>query len=641
MATTMVDIAETLPRWDLDSIFPGPESPEFREAADSASLAIAELTALFDRHGIGMRPIGPIDTNAITIFDEVVTRYDATLAGALRLDGYLGCLKAADVRDEAAQAAASEWRETLVDLARLAPRFTAWVSTIDIDVIVAGSRIAREHESTLRRLWRDAAQLMDPGEEDLAASLAPSGGTAWMALRDEIMALATARIELDGVTRELALSDIDNLRYQPDRDVRRRGHETAAGARRAMAVPLAAAINGVKGQQLTLARRRGWNEPLDAALAANAIDWGILDALLTAMREALPSYHRYLRAKARLLGVNRLAGYDLMAPVAEPATWSFETSRDLIIEQFTAFSPKLGALARRAFAERWIDAGPRVGKEGGAMCTAIQGDESRILANYLPVFSWTCILAHELGHAYHTFIIAERKRTFLQASPDFGPTTMPMSLAETASTICETIVQRGARTAAASQTEEVALLEEELQSLTLNTFGILPLFEFEQAVFATRAQRDLSPLELEAGMATAWRDVVGDAVDPDTVWSMSWTMGHFFIDNLWFYNFPYAFGALFSLGLLASREAEPDRFLDRFDTLLADSGMREANELAADFGIDLRDSAFWRASLDTFRADVDRYDALSQLIAEPNRYRADPPSEMVSVTKSHNGSDVG
>jgi oligoendopeptidase F len=119
-------------------------------------------------------------------------------------------------------------------------------------------------------------------------------------------------------------------------------------------------------------------------------------------------------------------------------------------------------------------------------------------------------------------------------------------------------------------------------------------------------------------MATAWHDVVGDAVDPDTVWSMSWTMGHFFIDNLWFYNFPYAFGALFARGLLAVREAEPDGFLERFDTLLADSGMREANELAADFGIDLSNPAFWRASLDGFRDDVERYETLSQLIADKN-----------------------
>jgi oligoendopeptidase F len=194
----------------------------------------------------------------------------------------------------------------------------------------------------------------------------------------------------------------------------------------------------------------------------------------------------------------------------------------------------------------------------------------------------------------------------------------PMSLAETASTICETIVQRGARAAVASSAEELALLEESLQSLTLNTFGIMPPFTFEQSVFATRAQRELSPLDLEADMATAWHDVVGDAVDPDTVWSMSWTMGHFFIDNLWFYNFPYAFGALFALGLLSVREAEPEGFPERLDTLLADSGMCEANELAAAFGIDLRDPAFWRASLDSFRGAVARYEALTRLMTDRN-----------------------
>ena len=120
MTTATLDAAETLPRWDLDSIFPGPNSPEFQEASGSAGLAIAELTALFDRHGVGTRPMGAIDANAAAIFDEVVTHYDATLEAALRLDGYLGCLTAADVRNEAAQAAASEWREILVDLARLA-----------------------------------------------------------------------------------------------------------------------------------------------------------------------------------------------------------------------------------------------------------------------------------------------------------------------------------------------------------------------------------------------------------------------------------------------------------------------------------------------------------------------------------------
>ena len=324
MTTATFEAAELLPRWDLDSIFPGPESPEFRDASDRAALAIANLTALFDRHGVGARPMGAIDSDATPVFDEVVTHYDATLEAALRLDGYLGCLTAADVRNDAAQAAASEWRETLAGLARLAPRFTAWVATLDIDEIITGSHIAREHESTLRQLKHAAAHLMGSGEEDLAAALAPSGATAWMALRDELMARATARIELDGEVRELSLSEIDNLRLHPDRDVRRRAHEAETESRRALAMPLAAAINGVKGQQLTLSGRRGWVAPLDAALAANAIDKSILEAMFTALREALPTYHRYLRAKARLLGVSRLAGYDLGLPSRNPRSGSLK-----------------------------------------------------------------------------------------------------------------------------------------------------------------------------------------------------------------------------------------------------------------------------------------------------------------------------
>jgi pepF/M3 family oligoendopeptidase len=619
MAMAMPEAADTLPRWNLDQIFPGLESPEFRAARAAAERDIAQLTALFDQYGIGTRPLGEIDADAVARFEEVVSRYDAALEAALRLDGYLGCLTAADVTDEPAQTAASAWRETLVGLTRLAPRFTAWAATLDLAPLIAASPVARAHEPTLRRVRRGAAHLMSPAEEDLAAALAPAGATAWMDLRDELMALATAPIELDGEVRDLALSEIDNLDVHPDRDVRRRAHEAGAAARRALAVPLAAALNGVKGQQVALTQRRGWAEPLDAALAANAIDRATLEAMFTAMREALPDYRRYLRAKARLLGLPRLAGYDLSAPVAEPAVWPFARSRDVIVEHFTAFSPQLGALARRAFAERWIDAGPRVGKEGGAFCMAIQGDESRILANYVPVFGSALMLAHELGHAWHNLVIADRKRTFLQASPEFGPVIMPLTLAETASTVCQTVVQRGARAVATSPAEELAMLEESLQSLTLDSLGIMPLFEFEREVFAERATRALAAPELEARMATAWRRLTADAVDPDTVWSMSWTQGHFFIDSVWFYNFPYAFGMLFGLGLLAVRDAEPAGFVDRFETLLADSGMREAPDLAAAFGIDLRDPAFWRASLGTFRTDVARYEVLSRSLAPAGR----------------------
>ena len=202
---------------------------------------------------------------------------------------------------------------------------------------------------------------------------------------------------------------------------------------------------------------------------------------------------RYLRAKAKLLGLPILAFYDVFAPVGEPAPWPFATSRAFIVDRFSAFSPRLGALAERAFAERWIDAGPRPGKDGGAFSMPVGGDQSRVFLNFLPVYDWMSALAHELGHSYHAAAAVQMGRTFLQAplEDDRPPMTFPMTLAETASTICEAIVQRAAR-AEAAPAQEVSILDGWLQALSLNVFATLPMFHVERAIFAARRQRELS-----------------------------------------------------------------------------------------------------------------------------------------------------
>jgi oligoendopeptidase F len=612
ITTTTPESTEDLPRWDLDSIFPGPQSPEFREALANAARANTDLEALFDRHGVGGPPT-PARAVDITAVEEVINRYNAVLDAAMRIEGYLYCLVAADVRDEKAQSAAGEWRQIRSQLARLNPRFIAWAGALDSADLAMRSQVVRAHLPTLRRLRLAAAHLMPPGEEDLAAALGPSGAAAWMALRDELAGRATARIAIDGEERELPLSEIANLAYNPDRDLRRRAYEAETAAWRGLSVPLAAALNGVKSQQLTLAQRRGWGDPLDQALYANAIDRATLDAMQTAIHDALPDYQRYLRAKARLLGLPVLAGYDLRAPVGEPPPWPFATAQAFILETFASVHPRLGALAERAFAERWIDAEPRPGKDGGAFSFPVGGEQTRIFANYLPVYDWMSALAHELGHSYHVNAIAARGRTMLQAPAEMAgvPFTFPMTLGETASTICEALVQQAARQDALPA-QEVALLDGWLQALTLNVFQTLPMFIVEREVFAARRRRELAATEIDALMASAWRDMAGDAIDPDTVPVTDWTAPHLFIDGLWYYNFPYAFGMLFGLGLLAARDAHPAAFFDRFDDLLADSGMYEAADLAARFGIDLRDPTFWRSGLDLFRADVDRLESLAR-----------------------------
>lgn len=601
-------VSETLPRWDLESLFPGPDSPEFRQTMSRAASEIPDLEAFFDDHNIGADADGEPQAE---FFADLMARYNTVLDLALRLEGYLYCLVAADVRDEAATAAAGEWRQSQVGLARLAPRFADWVGSLDLDSLVENSQVARDHASTLRRIAAASAHLMPPGEESLAAALAPTGIGAWVKLRDDLAGRATARIEIDGDIQELPLSEAANLGYHEDRGVRQQAYEAVRATWESLELPLAMALNGVKGQQLALSTRRGWADPLDQALFANAIDRDILDALQTATVEFLPDYQRYLRAKARALGLSVLASYDLNAPVGQVPTWPYERSRQFITEVFHATHPALGALAERAYAESWIDAEPREGKDGGGFCAAVGGTASRIFVNYLPVYDSMCTMAHELGHAYHTLVAAEQGRTPLQAPPDDVPSPLifPMTLAETASTFCEVLAQRAAR-AEASPVEEIAIIEGWLNNFASTVFGIHARFLLEQKVFALRRERDITAAELKEIMAESWTFVQGDAIDPDTISQYDWTKPHYYIEDLWYYNFPYAFGSLFAMGLLAVHDARPAGFFPRFERLLADSGMEGAAELAAPFGIDLRSIEFWRSGLQGFRDDVDRFEAL-------------------------------
>ncbi|MEP7200594.1 MAG: M3 family metallopeptidase, partial [Chloroflexota bacterium] len=305
-------------------------------------------------------------------------------------------------------------------------------------------------------------------------------------------------------------------------------------------------------------------------------------------------------AKARALGVPSLAWYDLFAPVGQSASeWSYADGMEFILTQFGTYSPRLRGLAARAFNEHWIDAEPRAGKSGGAFCMGLRADESRILSNYKPSFGEVSTLAHELGHAYHNLNLAPR--AMLQRAT-------PMTLAETASTFCQTIVQHAALQSVPAS-EQLMILEAALQDSCQVVVDITSRFDFEQQVFARRQQRDLSVAELNQLMLDAQRQTYGDGLDVNALHPFMWAAkGHYY--GATFYNFPYMFGLLFGLGLYARYEAEPETFKAGYDKLLSLTGMEDAATLAKRFGFDIRSVDFWRGSLDVIKADIDKFEAL-------------------------------
>ena len=363
-------------------------------------------------------------------------------------------------------------------------------------------------------------------------------------------------------------------------------------------------MNGVKGEVNTLDQRRGREDALHASLDTSRIDRETLDAMMGAMGDSFPMFRRYFKSKAERLGKQQLAWWDVFAPMGKTdRLYRYEEARDFILEQFSSFSDDLTQLAERAFKENWIDAEMRDGKVGGAFCMSVPGvDESRILSNFDGSLDQLSTLAHELGHAYHNE--CQVGKAELQR-------ITPMTLAETASIMCQTIVTNAAIENAQSKDEELAILENDLNDASQVIVDISSRFIFEKEVFERRAKAELSADELSEIMLDAQGQTYGDGLDAEYRHKFMWTWKpHYYYAGFSFYNYPYAFGLLFATGLFAIYQQRGQDFVKDYRDLLASTGEGDAVSLAARFGIDIRKKAFWEDSLKVIEKKVDRYVAI-------------------------------
>lgn len=591
-----------LPHWDLTAVYPDIASDAFEAAYAGVAAQIEDLEATFDRCGAFRREERGTEEDAVACLEEILPRLNALAEQARTIYAYLFGHIATDSRDERAQAKWSEFQQLRVKLSLIDTRFTAWIGSLDVDELIERSPMAEAHAYALRRASQRATHQLPPDQEALVAELDVVAGKAWGKLHGTFTSQLMVPVEIEGEVRELPMSAARNLASSPERDVRRRAYDAELAAWERAAVPIAAAMNGIKGQVRLLAQRRGWESALDESLFASDIDHAVLDAMMCAARGSFPEFQRYLRAKARALGLSTLAWYDLFAPVGtDESEWRFDEAADLIVEQFGTYSERLAGLAQRAFTEHWIDAEPRAAKRDGAFCIWVKDDMSRILANYRPVYGGMSTLAHELGHAYHNLNLSHR--TMMQRET-------PMTMAETASIFCETIV-REAVLEEATPGQQLAVLEAALQGACQVVVDISSRFLFEQRAFDRRGRRELSVGEFCALMEEAQQETYGDGLDANALHRYMWAAKpHYYSVSRSFYNYPYMFGLLFGLGLYARYKEDPAAFRAGYDELLSSTGMMAPTELAARFGIDLGAQGFWESSLDLVRADIERFETL-------------------------------
>ena len=592
------------PRWDLTNVYPSLESAEFKEAFSNLKTKVADLGDYFEEVVSKTDEKTPPDQLG-PIIGEVVDRFNDTYNLSSTIEPYIYSFVSTDSHNKTATRTLSEYEQASLPLQNLNVQLKAWLGKVApiLDNSLEHSASAKAHAFMLKEAADQSKFLMSETEEALAAELSLSGGNAWGKLQGTVTSQLSVDFELGGESQKLPMPALINLRNHPDEETRHRAYDAENQAWDSVHETLAACLNGVKGETVTLNKRRGRKDALESAIELARIDRPTLEAMLDAMKDSFPMFRRYFKHKAKLLGKDKLAWWDIYAPVGKTGkTLSFEEARDFILASFEKFSPELKTFSKRAFDNNWIDAEMRDGKRGGAFCMEVQGvKESRILANFDGSQDQISTIAHELGHAFHNECAYQFEKTPLQQ-------LTPMTLAETASIFCETIATEAVLAQVTDPMGELAVLEGQLNGASQVIVDIYSRFLFEKEVFERREEAELSADDFNEIMERAQKATYGEGLDERYLQKYMWTWKpHYYRTEISFYNFPYAFGLLFGTGLYAIYQQRGGDFVDDYKALLASTGEAMAADLADRFGINIRTRKFWDDSLAIIGKRVDRY----------------------------------
>ena len=574
--------------WDLTVFYKDFDDPEFKNDLARLPKEIDAFTAA----------IAAPAEDEVRKLVSLVHQEEALSCLFERLSMMIELNFAVDANNKPANAALAPLMRANMDSSLAANAFSRYLASLEnLDAIIDADDELKARAFALREAAEDAKHQLPEALEKPVLKMQLSGGEAFSHLRDKLD--ATLLVDYDG--KQIPLSAVRALAYDGDADTRRRAYEAELASYKKIELPMSFCLNNIKAEGETMAALKGYKGVLDMALAHSRMDEKTLEAMWTAIREALPELREYFKAKGRLLGhENGLPFYDLFAPVGQSTrTYTVEEARALLLDLFGKFCPEMGEMMRTAFDEGWIDMFPREGKSGGAFCSGYYAKNiSRVMTNFAGSASDVSTLAHELGHAFNNRMLHHKPIMM---------TETPMPLAETASTFNETLlISQLLKTA--TPEEELTLLDSCLTEQTQTMVDIYSRFLFEQKVVAAQADHALDVDELKETMLWAQEQSYGDGLDPEYRHPYMWACkSHYYSTGVHFYNFPYAFGGLFARGLYARYEKEGEAFVPVYCDLLSRFGSDTIANVTASVGIDVTTPDFWREAVESVLVQVRRF----------------------------------
>lgn len=449
---------------------------------------------------------------------------------------------------------------------------------------------------------------MERKEESIANDLQRFGGDAWSKLHEQIISNL-----VDKETGK-TFNQLRNDAYSPDRNIRKESYYKEIALLEQNQIAISSALNNIKGATISLNKKRNWGDGFEGAinrsLFSSRLSRKSLDALISAIEDSIPMWQEYLFEKAKALNLKDEKGnsekcsfYDIFAPLITESSdkekdWTYQEAKEFIINKFSEFSSHMGDFVKTAFEENWVDAEIRKGKVGGAFCIDFPLQKvSRVLTNFSGTTSDILTLAHELGHAYHHFCIKDL---------DYNLCSYPMTLAETASIFSEIMVTNS-MLKTANLSEKINLLEMHLSDSCQTLLDILSRFYFEKSVFEQRENKELVAEDFCRLMNDAQNKTYGNSLT-ETKHPYLWAVKtHYYSPSLDFYNFPYAFGQLFALGLYSQYKETPKEFPSQYQELLKNTGSMTCEEVCELARFDITTKDFWFSGIKELKLEFEEW----------------------------------
>lgn len=541
------------------------------------------------------------NTDAVNTIHLYFKKQNETYSQVAKLIAYPELISSVDTANNDAEALLSSLYNRLADYYAIAVKFSKYIAMLpDQDAVF--NQLPDTYKSLCLDIVENSKYLLSENEEVLIAKLRSSGSEAWQTLYGKLTSQLTFSIELDGVMQTFPLSSANKYLQSDDATIRKATYNAVAESRLTIDPILAQTLRSIKTESITTSQLRGYNSIIQEVVLSSKMTEKTLDSLWSAVEKNVALIQRFFKAKAKKLGTTALKPYDLTAPIGKSETsYSVEDAQNIILNCFGKFSDNKKTVANRAFSESWIDYLPRENKRSGAFCYSVHNANlSYIMMNYNGNIGDIITLAHELGHAYHGQVLS---------SGEYSLSRYSLPLAETASNLAERIV-KDELLKTATDSEKLEILDSTLLDFSISTLIIYLRFRFEKEIIERYQKGEvleaetLSQIEIDL-----YKEYLGDSFDHTENKGTNWIsiLHHFYHD---YYNFPYAFGLLYSAGLYEKYQESPSEFIQQYDDMLILTGYKNACDVAASMNVDLESFDFWNTSMKSFESMLETYEQL-------------------------------